>query len=355
MPTINEITGQVELTADVASKFFRKDFQKSANSILIKGSLDTAANFMSQKGLFATAADSMLVKDPHEATADDSILIQGPIDTAADMVKSKFGLRSNISEKLGTYAEERENFNSEFSETMSSLKKSADKLEDNFQDKGGVLSTLKDFADVEIPPEDSEQIADNEQIQAAQDYEMHPVETFENFVAEYLISETPARGEISETIQNPNSTRDAVSDVRNFVNTFNSTVDYLNENRGMSSRMNALATNFGDNKNLTRSLDSVGISVNESGKLRVNENKLADALSENSSDVNAALGQNGLAGRMSRNVDLANSQRENLFPTVTDYAGGKRDEPTELLYAAQKNRTAAHSKENAGHLLNMFT
>ena len=126
MPTINEITRQVDLTADVSTKFFRTDFQKSAKSVLIKGPLDTAANFMSSKGLFATTADSMLVKDPHEVTADDSILINGPIDTAADMVKSNFGFSPNVSEKLESYAEERKNFNSEFDETMSTLKKSAD-------------------------------------------------------------------------------------------------------------------------------------------------------------------------------------------------------------------------------------
>ena len=140
------------------------------------------------------------------------------------------------------------------------------------------------------------------------------------------------------------------------MNTFNSTVDYLNENRGVSNRMNALATNFGDNDNLTQSLDSVGISVNEGGKLRVNEDRLADALSEDSSNVNAVLGQKGLAGRLNRNVDLAKSQRENLFPTVTDYAGGKREEPTESLYTAKTaKKTAEHSKENAGHFLNMTT
>ncbi|MBR4383222.1 MAG: hypothetical protein IKP64_06650 [Selenomonadaceae bacterium] len=351
MPTVNAITRQVELTADVSAKFFRDDFQRSAKSILITGSLDTAANLT-------------LVKDPKEALSTDSTLINGPIDTAADMTKSKFGLRSNVSEKLGNYEEERENFNSEFDENMSSLKKSADRLEINLQDKDDALSTLKNVADSEIPPEevadenflreDTEQVADDEQIQAAQNYEMRPVERFENFVAEYLTAET---SNVAETIQTPNATRDALSDVRNFVNTFNSTVDYLNENRVVSGRMNALATNFGDNEILTQSLDSVGISVNEGGKLRVNEDRLADALSENSSNVTAVLGQNGLAGRMSRNVDLANFQRENLFPTFTDYAAGdKRDEPTESLYAAQTaKKTAAHSKENAGHFLNMFT
>ena len=333
MPTVNAISRQVELTADVSSKLFRTDFEKSANSVLIKGSLDSANDFLN----------------------------------------SNFGLRSNISEMLGNYTEERDNFNAEFSETMSSLKKSADKLE---TDTDGALSTLGDFATFKIPPEamakvrereqlqreDARQIADmqRQQIRNEREEFLRPAKNFRDFADEYLTADKPDRENIVETIQNLNSTREenisaALSNVKNFVNTFNSTVDYLNENRGMSNRMNALATNFGDNDNLTQSLDSVGISVNEGGKLRVNENKLADALDENSSNVNAVLGQNGLAGRMSRNVELANSQRENLFPTIEDYAGDKRDEPTESLYAAQKNRTATHARKKAGHFLNMFT
>ena len=341
MPTVNAIARQVELTADVSSKIFRLDFDKSANSVLIKGS----------------------------------------IDTAADMVNSGFGLRSNISEMLGNYEEERDNFNSEFDETMSSLRQSADKLNaqdaTQAEDTEGALSTLGDFATFKIPPEamarirererlqreDAQEIADTQrqQLQNEREFLTRPAENVRNFAAEYLVAEKPDdTPSIAETIQNLNSTRDentaaALSNVRNFVNTFNSAVDYLNENRTMSDRMNALASNFGDNENLTQSLDEVGISVNEDGRLRVNEDKLADALSENSSNVNAVLGQNGLAGRLNRNVDLANSQRENLFPSIADYAGDKREEPTESLYAVQNKRTAAHSRFNAGRFLNMFT
>ena len=338
MPTVNAIAQQVELTADASSRIFRTDFERSANSVLIKGSLDTAA----------------------------------------DMVNSGFGLRSNISEMLGNYAEERDNFNAEFDETMSSLRQSADKLKTQDEDTDGALSTLGDFATFKIPPEAMARIRERErlqrenvqevtdvqrqQVQDEREILMRPNAT-ENFADKYLVAETPDKNDtptIAETIQNLNSTRDentaaALSNVRNFVNTFNSAVDYLNENRGMSSRMNALASNFGDNENLTRSLGEVGISVNEDGRLRVNEDRLADALSENSSNVNAVLGQNGLAGRLDRNVDLANSQRENLFPTITDYAGDKREEPTESLYAAQNKRTAAHNRLNAGRFLNMFT
>ena len=336
MPTVNAIARQVELTADVSSRIFRTDFEKSADSVLIKGSLDSAA----------------------------------------DMVNSGFGLRSNISEMLGNYAEERDNFNAEFDETMSSLRQSADRLKTQDEDTDGALSTLGDFATFKIPPEAMAQIRERERLQRENAQEVADVQrqqiqdereiltrptTTENFADEYLVAEEPDDTQtIAETIQNINSTRDentaaALSNVRNFVNTFNSAVDYLNENRTMSSRMNALASNFGDNENLSRSLGEVGISVNEDGRLRVNEDRLADALSENSSNVNAVLGQNGLAGRLDRNVDLANSQRENLFPSITDYAGDKRDEPTESLYAAQNNRTAAHNRLNAGRFLNMFT
>ena len=343
MPTVNAIARQVELTADVSSKIFRTDFDRSADSVLIKGS----------------------------------------IDTAADMVNSGFGLRSNISEMLGNYEEDRDNFNSEFDETMSSLRQSADRLkaQDNAQveDTDGALSTLGDFATFKIPPEamarirererlqreNAQEVADmqRQQVQGEREVLTRQTSTVENFADEYLVAETQDEDDtptIADTIQNLNSTRDentaaALSNVRNFVNTFNSAVNYLNENRGMSSRMNALASNFGDNENLTQSLDSVGISVNEDGRLRVNEDRLADALTEDSSNVNAVLGQNGLAGRLDRNVNLANSQRENLFPTIADYAGDRREEPTESLYAAQNKRTAAHNRLNAGRFLNMFT
>ena len=333
MPTVNAISRQVELTADVSSKIFRTDFEKSANSVLIKGSLDTAN----------------------------------------DIVNSGFGLRSNISEMLGNYTEERDNFTSEFDETMSSLKQSADKLE---TDTDGALSTLGDFATFKIPPEamakvrererlqreDMQQVTDaqRQSVQNEREVIMRTADNVKTFAERYLTSDNQETPSIAETIQNLNAVRDentasALSNVQNFVNTFNSAVDYLNENRGLSGRMNALASNFGDNEALTNSLDSVGISVNENGTLRVNQDKLADALNENSSNVNKVLGQDGLAGRLSRNVDLANSQRENLFPSIENYAENGRNEPTESLYAAQNRQTAAHSRQNMGFFLNMFT
>ena len=105
---------------------------------------------------------------------------------------------------------------------------------------------------------------------------------------------------------------------------------------------------------LAESLNDVGI-VNDNGRLRVNESRLAEALNRNSADVANALGQNGLAGRLDRSVELANSQRDNLFPSVADYLNDRRNEPTESLYAAQLNQTAALARVQGANFVNMFT
>ena len=151
----------------------------------------------------------------------------------------------------------------------------------------------------------------------------------------------------------------ALSNVRNLVARFNDAVNYFNENRGVSDRMNALAGSFDRTENFAGSLNSVGISFNENGRLTVNETRLSDALNENSANVNALLGRNGLAGRLDRSIELATSQRENLFPSVTDYINdannNRRDELTESLYAAQLNQTAALARESSSNFVNMFT
>lgn len=243
--------------------------------------------------------------------------------------------QTNVRERLNNYAAERENFNAEFDATMSSLRASADRLRafQNRDDDGGALTTLGGFATAEIPPEERDKIRvfQQSQLYNPQDFQnAQPAERFNRFAERYLVAER------NDTAQNLNATRDentnaALSNVRDFVNTFNNAVDYFNENRGVSDRMNALASNFGNEANLS-ALDDVGISVNENGRLRVDESKFADALNEDSANVNALLGQNGLAGRLDRNINLANSQRENLFPTAAEYTG---NDPTQSLYSAQ--------------------
>ena len=451
MPTVNAIAQQKSLTADVSSKIFRTDFEASRNSLLIKG----------------------------------------PMESANEMITSTFGLRSNISEMLGTYTEEKDSFDSQFDRTMSSLKESADKLKESVQEREDeriagrqkAQETERDrrevaerFADdarekldeaqhdrkeradqlAEITrerlqnsaqgqQERMEQIAEEnrerlQNVQNQREQAQRTVETreqaqqvtatreqaqaqqvtanreqaqtdatvsgeelreriqadeqtlrgrteelanatreraqtqrerTERFAQEYLVSEdqartTQARTTEREVMQNLDETRDenanaALSNVRNLVNRFNDAVTYFNENRGVSDRMSALAGSFGRTETFAEPLNAVGITVNDNGRLTVNETRLADALNENSANVNALLGRNGLAGRLDRNIELATSQRDNLFPSVTDYVNNvdntnnRRNELTESLYAAQLNQTAALARENPSNFVNMFT
>lgn len=446
MPTVNAIAQQKALTGDVSSRIFRTNIE----------------------------------------AATQSVLVRGPMETANDMIGSNFGLRSNISEMLGNYTQERESFDSEFNRTMSSLRESADRLSESVQSNAEEQAAVRDraqqterdrqesarrFADearerldenehdrreraeqlAEITRErmqnsaqaqndQMERLADDtrerlqqtaqpQQTAQAQREQPQTVETArenqqvpqtqqtvtqrqqvaapqtqqtdanvsgeelrerierdeqslrgrteqladatrqraqtqrertEQFARDYLVAEDDERTTQREVARNLDNTRDentnaALSNVRNLVDRFNDAVTYFNENRSMSDRMNALAGNFRDNENFANSLNAVGITVGDNGRLTVNETRLADALNENSNNVNEVLGRNGLAGRLDRNVELANSQRENLFPTVTDYVNDRRDESTESLYAAQLNQTAALARPTISNFVNMFT
>ena len=438
MPTVNAIAQQKALTGDVSSRIFRTNIE----------------------------------------AATQSVLVRGPMETANDMIGSNFGLRSNISEMLGNYTQERESFDSEFNRTMSSLRESADRLSESVQSNAEEQAAVRDraqqternrqesarrFADearerldenehdrqeraeqlAEITRErmqnsaqaqrdqmerlaedarerlqqtaqpqaqaqreqpvqtvdtarENQQVAQRQQVAAPQTQQTDANvsaeelrerierdeqslrgrteqladatrqraqtqrERTEQFARDYLIAEDDERTTQRQVARNLDNTRDentnaALSNVRNLVDRFNDAVTYFNENRGMSDRMNALAGNFRDNENFAGSLNAVGITVGDNGRLTVNETRLADALNENYSNVNEVLGRNGLAGRLDRNVELANSQRENLFPTVTDYVNDRRDEPTESLYAAQLNQTAALARQTTSNFVNMFT
>lgn len=352
MPTVETIARQISLTADVSSRIFRNDMD----------------------------------------AAKESPLIKWPMQTANDMISSGFGLRSNLTEQLGNYAEERENFTAEFDRTISSLRESADRLNETTQSRedeqlatrrraqetehdrresaerfaeaarerlqdseqirqaraeemaAATIDRVRD--DIAEQSENTERYADavrdriqnadenreqrNEQVENAADNRVQSQrEQLERFAERYLVTENPDRQNIN-AVQNFNNTRQEnaganLNNVRNLVDRIDNAVNYFNENRGVSNRMSALAANF---------------------------NRLRDDIrnvNENPDTVN------DLANHLERNIDLANSQRDNLFTNVADYVNNERVEPTESLYALQLNRTAEHAGQINWRFLNMFT
>ncbi len=300
----------------------------------------------------------------NRALANSSMMLQPALNTFANFLKSDFGGQPALTNLIENYSSNRESFNESFQENLNSLQESSDKVKassdtetetesgtsetkdtDNDQNTGAALSTLGQFANGNIPPQEKN-------ISLAVKPKVNPKpeppeqkDNLQKFANEYLTAEKPTE---ETTVTNEDS---RVTDVKNLVRDFNATKSYLEENRGMSNLMSALADKFGNNQQLNESLNEVGISVNAQGFLTLNEGIFNHALNNNSESVNSIIGSDGLAGQLDKNINLANYQSDKLFTSITDYANNQRQDDAESLYG----NNAAYAKENSPRIFAMLT
>ena len=350
MPTLTSIMRNDELIANVSHKYFKTD----------------------------------------SAAADKSVVAGALAKTNGDFIKSVFGGQPALTTLVENYSADKEDFQSKFQDRLVSLQESADKLKDSVQEdtenstlrteknsdndkkSGSTLSTLGNFAKNNVPPrakilafqpkqkpkenEVDKRIA--EQAEKIREENLNsaktsPKDSFKEFAENYLVADDKDSDKKSMQPQPPENKK--IAHIQNFVRNYNSAVSYLNENRGMSNKISALASNFGKDENLNQSLNKIGISVNSAGELSVDEKELSSALEKDSDSVNSVLGNEGLAGQLDKNLNLANYQSDNLFPTIEEYANEDEFENWEYLYAAQTTKTANYAQHKAGNILNMFT
>ncbi len=150
----------------------------------------------------------------------------------------------------------------------------------------------------------------------------------------------------------PSRVQEDVAAVREFVQDYNETVSYLNEGRDMSRGMSRLADSFEDSEGLSDSLNQIGVSLRSDGGLQIDESKLASALSEQPDRVEAALGEDGLAGRMDQKLDMASRQADRLYPSIRDAVGGETQDPAKEMYAGN-SRLAGNAYSDVGSLYQM--
>lgn len=81
--------------------------------------------------------------------------------------------------------------------------------------------------------------------------------------------------------------------VKQFVSDYNDALSFASTNRGKSSAMSNLSYAMGLNRLTPTALSDIGIEADTSGRLSVNEAKMASALKENPDRVNQALGGSG--------------------------------------------------------------
>lgn len=300
--------------------------------------------------------------------ANQSLLVAPGYNDFLNYLKSDFGGQPALTNLIQNYSNNRETFNETFQDNLNSLRESSDKVKesaqaekvetaeskstevadtDNDNNTGAALSTLGEFANGNIPPErrNLANIPLQPQQPSPQQNNLRNIQnTLRDFAENYLVAETSNRN-TSNAEENS-----MISEVRDLVRDFNATKSYLDENRGVSNRMAALARNF-NNANLNETLNGIGISTNAQGFLSLNESIFNYAWNNDSEGVSSALGSEGLAGQLDRNIDLANFQGDRLFTSIMDFANRNAQDESESLYS----NNAAYARENTPRLFTTFT
>lgn len=118
--------------------------------------------------------------------------------------------------------------------------------------------------------------------------------------------------------------KSAISNVKSLVSDYNDALTFFSDNKDVSKRASALATEFADTTYRADSYSAIGINVDsKTGALTLDEDKLAKALTTESSRTENLLGRNGLSGKAESHVNLANFQKDQVFPSMSSMLGNE--------------------------------
>ena len=116
--------------------------------------------------------------------------------------------------------------------------------------------------------------------------------------------------------------KDAIKNVKQLVSDYNDALDLTSDYSSVGKRLESLHKSFADTTYRADTYNQLGITVDsKTGKMSVDEDKLATALTENGDRVKNALGANGLAGKAEQHLAQAGSQSDKLFPSLQSMFG----------------------------------
>lgn len=122
---------------------------------------------------------------------------------------------------------------------------------------------------------------------------------------------------LAETLNSSSSsTSDIVDSIASFVSDYNDATDLFSKNSDVSTALSGLAKSFSTGtKNSRNVLSSIGITVDTSGKMTVDQNTLTDAVKNDYDTVKSVLsGSTGLANQAYSKITLAMNSASNLVP-----------------------------------------
>lgn len=145
--------------------------------------------------------------------------------------------------------------------------------------------------------------------------------------------------------------KNAISNVKDLVNEYNETSDFLRENKSLGKGVQQLTTEFSDTTYKADSYAKMGITVDaKTGKMSVNESRLAHALTDSPAQSEAILGKGGLAGRADRHAQYAQMARSRVIPSMEQAIG------SQLNYAANMlNGRSLPTMQRYSNILNLFS
>lgn len=240
--------------------------------------------YTAYKGLGSTAAMFNNASDSAKWSAYSS----SSADSSNAVLTGLMGISSSKAELLSTYNSAAKTFKTDFNSTMGALKDSA-----------AAMKNLR------FKPGEGEEYA--------------------------ITTKTAEDGTTTTEYSAP--LKKTLGAIKDFIGDYNEAIGFFNENADVSARVKNLASAFGDTTYRSGTLSKIGISVNNSGKMTINEGKLAQSLVDNPGQVEAVLGKGGLTSKAESNVSLANSQSEQLFPSVSSTLG--KDFKNSEMYTGQ--------------------
>ena len=268
-------TSSTTSTSSSASSGTSSSSSGSSDSTTKSSSLSTAAASVSSLSNLVNAFSSSHSSSTTNSTQDSikslwSNYTSSSSSSSLSSLSTLSGIKSNAASLVSSYNESRTTFTTQLSSTMSDLKTSA--------------------------------------------------ATVANMNYSFSASDITTNSDGSKTYSD--SLKSALKNVKQLVSDYNEALSFSSDYSSVSNRMKALSTTFADTTYRADTYKQLGITVDSStGKLTLDEDKLASALVENGDRVKNALGSNGLAGKAESHVDLANSQKSSLFPSMQSMFG----------------------------------
>lgn len=143
----------------------------------------------------------------------------------------------------------------------------------------------------------------------------------------------------------------ALKTVQDFVDNYNGSLEFFQDNSAVSGRVGRMAEVFGDTTYRAESYQSIGINVAGDGSLSIDQEKLAHAIVDNPERVSNVLGDTGLADKADSHINVANSQRSQLFPSAQSMFG---DELSTASFYTSSAYLKVNNFSNLGNLVNMM-